>query len=84
MEDIFSQFGDIFGGHFGFGGFGGGGRGRRVNRGTDLRVKVKLNLKEILPGVENNRRADPDNVIVRDQHIKCFLPVFAIDPGYER
>ena len=54
MEDIFSQFGDIFGGHFGFGGgFGGFGRqGRRTNRGSDLRVKVKLNLKEILSGVE--------------------------------
>lgn len=56
MEDIFSQFGDIFGGHFGgFGGFGGFGssqRGRRVNRGADLRVKVKLTLKEILNGVE--------------------------------
>jgi molecular chaperone DnaJ len=57
MEDIFSQFGDIFGGHFsGFGGFGGfgGGRGssRRVNKGTDLRVKVKLNLQEIANGVE--------------------------------
>lgn len=55
MEDIFSQFGDIFGGHFGgFGGFGGGSRGsgRRVNRGSDLRVKVKLNLKEIANGVE--------------------------------
>ena len=54
MEDIFSQFGDIFGGHFGgFGGFGGFGRsGRRTNRGSDLRVKVKLNLKEILNGVE--------------------------------
>ena len=57
MEDIFSQFGDIFGGHFGgFGGFGGFGsgsqRGRRVNRGSDLRVKVKLTLKEILNGVE--------------------------------
>ena len=55
MEDIFSQFGDIFGGHFGgfsgFGGFGGGG-GRRVNRGSDLRVKVKLTLKEIATGVE--------------------------------
>ncbi len=38
MDDIFSQFGDIFGGHFGgFGGFGGFGssqRGRRVNRGA--------------------------------------------------
>lgn len=56
MEDIFSQFGDIFGGHFGFGGFsgfGGGSRGgRRVNRGSDLRVKVKLTLKEIANGVE--------------------------------
>ncbi|MDX9775660.1 MAG: molecular chaperone DnaJ [Petrimonas sp.] len=54
MEDIFSQFGDIFGGHFGgFGGFGGFGRpGRRTNRGSDLRVKVKLDLKEILNGVE--------------------------------
>lgn len=52
MDDIFSQFGDIFGGHFGFGGFGGGGRGQRVNRGSDLRVKVKLTLKEIATGVE--------------------------------
>ena len=50
MEDIFSQFGDIFGGHFGgfgsFGGFGGSQRGRRVSRGSDLRVKVKLSLKD--------------------------------------
>ena len=57
MEDIFSQFGDIFGGHFGgfggFSGFGGGSRGgRRVNRGSDLRVKVKLTLKDIANGVE--------------------------------
>ncbi|MDR0429112.1 MAG: molecular chaperone DnaJ [Tannerellaceae bacterium] len=55
MEDIFSQFGDIFGGHFGFGGFGGFGGsrgGQRVNRGSDLRVKVKLNLSEIAKGVE--------------------------------
>lgn len=52
MEDIFSQFGDIFGGHFGgFGGFGGQ-RGKRTNRGSDLRVKVKVNLKEVLNGVE--------------------------------
>jgi molecular chaperone DnaJ len=61
MEDIFAQFGDLFGGHFGgfgsFGGFGGfGGRshsgGATVNRGSDLRVKVKLTLKEIAEGVE--------------------------------
>ncbi len=54
MDDIFSQFGDIFGGHFG-GGFGGFGssRGPRANRGgSDLRVKVKLSLKDIANGVE--------------------------------
>ena len=49
MEDIFSQFGDIFGGHFG--GFSSrGGGGRRVNRGSDIRVKVKLTLAEIANG----------------------------------
>ena len=53
MDDIFSQFGDIFGGGFGFGGGNGGSRGgRRVNRGSNLRVKVKLNLKEIANGAE--------------------------------
>lgn len=55
IEDIFSSFGDIFGGHFGgFGGFGGGRGhgGRRVNRGSDLRVKVKLNLQEVVEGAE--------------------------------
>lgn len=49
MDDIFSQFGDIFGG--GFGGFGGGGRGRqRVRKGSNLRIKVKLDLAEIVNG----------------------------------
>ena len=56
MDDIFSHFGDIFGGHFGgFGGFGGsqrGGGGQRVRKGSDLRVKVKLTLAEIATGVE--------------------------------
>ena len=51
MDDIFDQFGDIFGG--GFGGFGGGrSQGQRVNRGSDLRVKVKLTLKDIAYGVD--------------------------------
>ena len=57
MDDIFSHFGDVFGGGGfgggGFSGFGGGGRSRRrVNKGSNLRVKVKLTLKEILEGVE--------------------------------
>ncbi len=56
IEDIFSQFGDIFGGHFGFGGFSGFGEGsrsrKRINKGTNIRIKVKLNLSEIANGVE--------------------------------
>ncbi|PIF01716.1 MAG: molecular chaperone DnaJ [Paludibacter sp.] len=54
MDDIFSMFGDVFGGHFGgFGGFGGARRGgQRVRRGTDLRVRVKLTLADIANGVE--------------------------------
>lgn len=57
MEDIFSQFGDIFGGHNPFESFfgGGGGRsgGRRsANRGSNLRIKVKLTLDEVVKGAE--------------------------------
>jgi molecular chaperone DnaJ len=53
MDDIFSSFGDIFGDAFGgFGGFSGARRGRRVNKGSNLRVKVKLNLQEIAAGAE--------------------------------
>lgn len=53
MDDIFSQFGDIFGGGGGFSSFfGGAGGGRRTKKGTNLRVKLKLNLAEIANGVE--------------------------------
>ena len=57
MEDIFSQFGDIFGGGGGspFDSFFGGGQsrgGRRVVKGSNLRIKVKLTLEEIANGAE--------------------------------
>lgn len=52
MDDIFSQFGDIFGGFGGFGGFGRSGRSPGVNKGSNLRVTVKLDLSEIAKGVE--------------------------------
>ncbi len=56
MDDIFSMFGDIFGGHSGgfggFSGFGGGSARQARFRGSDLRVNVKLTLKEISTGVE--------------------------------
>jgi len=52
MDDIFSQFGDIFGGGgFGGGGFGGGG-GQRRAKGSNMRIRVKLTLEEIAEGVE--------------------------------
>lgn len=62
MEDIFSHFGDIFGG---FGDFFGGGRtGRRsVNRGSNIRVKVKMSLQEIASGV--------DKKIKVKKYVKC-------------
>ena len=52
MDDIFDHFGDIFGSSFG-GGFGGrGGGGRRVRKGSNLRVKLKLTLEDIVNGVQ--------------------------------
>ena len=62
MEEIFSNFGSIFedaGFNFG-GGFGGGG-GTRANRGSNLRVKVKLTLEEIANGVEKKIKVNKSN-----------------------
>jgi len=59
MEDIFENFGDVFGG------FGGGGRsrggGRRVNRGSDIRIRVALTLEEIGKGVEKKVKVNKSN-----------------------
>lgn len=55
MDDIFSQFGDIFGGAFGgggFSGFGGNFGGQRRVKGSNLRIRVSLTLEEIANGVE--------------------------------
>lgn len=63
MDDIFSQFGDIFGG--GGGGFssffGGGGGGGRTRKGSNLRIKLKLNLEEIAKGVEKKIKVKRNN-----------------------
>ena len=60
MDDIFSMFGDIFGGH-GFGGFGGGGQRRpQQYRGSDLRLKVRMTLEEINQGVTKKFKVRKD------------------------
>ncbi len=61
MDDIFSRFGDIFGGSgFGdfFSGFGGGSArgGRRQSRGSDIRIRVKVTLKDMVHGCEKKVR----------------------------
>ncbi len=55
MDDIFSMFGDIFGG-------GGARRGhtQQVHRGSDLRLKVRLNLKEVATGVTKKFKVRKD------------------------
>ncbi len=69
MDDIYSQFGDIFGGGGGspfdsfFGGGGGGGQSRRGRKGSNLRIKLKLNLEEITNGVEKKIKVK--------RHVSC-------------
>ena len=66
MEDIFSQFSDIFGGGSPFEGFfgGGGSRGGRQNkRGSNLRIKLKLTLQEVSEGAEKKIKVK--------RHIAC-------------
>lgn len=62
MDDIFSMFGDVFGGRAGgFGGFGGGGQRRpQQYRGGDLRLRVKLTLAEIATGVTKKFKVRKD------------------------
>lgn len=67
MDDIFSQFGDIFGDFGGFGGFSGfrsstRGHQQNVYRGADLRLKVTLSLKEVYTGVTKKFKVKKDVV----------------------
>jgi len=61
MDDIFSMFGDIFGGRGGFG-FGGSSRSARPqqHRGSDLRLKVRLTLQEVNSGCTKKFKVKKD------------------------
>ena len=52
MDDIFSQFGDIFGSAFGGGSYGGFGQSQTRGKGSNLRIRVQLSLYEVVNGVE--------------------------------
>ena len=52
MDDIFSQFGDIFGSAFGGGSYGGFGQSQARGKGSNLRIRVQLSLYEVVNGVE--------------------------------
>jgi len=69
MEDIFSQFGDIFGGHFGGGGGFGGNRARI--KGSNLRIRVKLSLEEIANGVEKKIKVKRKKVAKGTSYKTC-------------
>ncbi|MFT4851406.1 MAG: molecular chaperone DnaJ [Sediminicola sp.] len=76
MDDIFSQFGDIFGGGGGGGGFGGfggfsGGGGRRMVKGSNLRIRVKLTLEEIANGVEKKIKVKRKKVAQGTTYSTC-------------
>ncbi len=60
MDDIFSMFGDIFGGRAGFSAFGGGRPSAQQHRGSDLRLKVRLSLEEIANGVTKKFKVRKD------------------------
>lgn len=66
MDDIFSQFGDIFGGHNPFESFFGGGSSHRSSgrRGSNLRIKIKLSLEEIAHGTE--KKIKVNRLVVAD------------------
>lgn len=82
MDDIFSNFGDIFGDMFG-GGFGGGRSrgGRRVQRGSNLRIKVTLTLEEAAKGVTKKLKVNKSVVCntchgsgAKDENSKTTCP----------
>lgn len=71
MQDIFSHMGSIFedlgiGGFSGFGGGFGGGR-NRVQRGSNIRIKVKMTLEDIAKGVEKNIKVQK-NIVCNECH----------------
>ena len=72
MDDIFSQFGDIFGGSPFESFFGGGqSRGRTRGRGQDIRIKLKINYEEIARGIEKKIKIKHSVVAPGAEFITC-------------
>jgi molecular chaperone DnaJ len=71
MDDIFSQFGDIFGGSPFESFFGGGGSRRSRNRGSDIRIKLKLTFEEIAQGIDKKIKIKRSIVAPGAQFTTC-------------
>ena len=72
MDDIFSQFGDIFGGSPFESIFGGGSRGgRRRGKGSDIRIKLKLTFEEIAKGIEKKIKIKRSIVAEGAEIVSC-------------
>ena len=77
MDDIFSQFGDIFGSAFG-GGFSGFGGGQRRVKGSNLRIRVSLTLEEVAKGVEKKIVLSLfHHKAIRDACQDCYFYLFS-------
>jgi len=85
MDDIFSQFGDIFGeGGSPFESFFGGGRSQsraRGQKGSNLRIKVALSLEEIGTGVKKKIKV---NKLVQAEGVKYTTCSYCSGSGYVR
>ena len=90
MEDIFSNFGDVFGddmfgSFFGGGRQGGGGGRRQGSRGANLRIKLKMSYEEIANGANKKIKAFPvTNVVAAVQKIKVLYRPVALVAGQDR
>ena len=73
MDDIFDQFGDIFGGSPFESFFGGTHSRQSMSRGSDIKMKLKVSFEEILAGIEKKvkykrRIPDPETTFINCSH----------------
>lgn len=71
MDDIFSQFGDIFGGSPFESFFGGSNSSGRRSKGKDIKIRLKLKFEEIANGVEKKVKISKSTVAPGTEYTTC-------------